>query len=58
MQAAEAAFRFGERSIVEVLDARRVHAARVDYLNAVYDRQEALMQLEQLTGSKLNGDKP
>ena len=59
VQAAEAAFRFGERGIVEVLDARRVlHAARVDYLNAVYDRQEALMQLEQLTGSKLNGDKP
>lgn len=59
VQAAEAAFRFGERSIVEVLDARRVlHAARVDYLNAVYDRQEALMQLEQLTGSKLNGDTP
>jgi cobalt-zinc-cadmium efflux system outer membrane protein len=59
VQAAEAAFKFGERGIVEVLDAQRVlRAARMDYVNAMYDRQQALLQLEQLSGIDLNGGKP
>jgi cobalt-zinc-cadmium efflux system outer membrane protein len=59
LKAAEAAFRFGERSIIEVLDAQRVlRAARLDYLNAQYDRQQALIELEQLRALPGNGEKP
>jgi len=59
VQAAEAAFRFGERSIVEVLDARRVlRAARIDYLNSQFDRQEALVELEQLGVVDTRGGRP
>ncbi len=47
--AAEAAFRFGERGIIEVLDAQRVlRSVRTDFLNAQYDRQAALIELQQL----------
>jgi cobalt-zinc-cadmium efflux system outer membrane protein len=49
VRAAEAAYRFGERGILDVLDAQRVlRSVRLDYLDAQYDRQEALIQLEQL----------
>jgi cobalt-zinc-cadmium efflux system outer membrane protein len=49
VQAAEAAFRFGERGIIEVLDAQRVlRSVRLDYLNARFDQQSALVELEQL----------
>jgi cobalt-zinc-cadmium efflux system outer membrane protein len=50
---AEAAYKFGERGILEVLDAQRVlRGARLDFLNAQYDRQAALIELEQLRGEK------
>ena len=59
VQAAEAAFKFGERGILEVLDAQRVlRAARMDYLNARFDRQQALVELEQLRAIDLGGNKP
>ena len=49
LAASEAAFRFGERGIIEVLDAQRVlRSVRFDYLNAQYDRQAALVELERL----------
>jgi outer membrane protein, heavy metal efflux system len=49
VQAAEAAFRFGERGILEVLDAQRVlRGVRQDFLNAQFDRQAALIELERL----------
>lgn len=49
LSAAEAAFRFGERGIIEVLDAQRVlRSVRADFLNAQYDQQAALIELEQL----------
>ena len=49
VEAAQAAFKFGERGIIEVLDAQRVlRAARFDYINAQFDRQQALIELEQL----------
>lgn len=49
LQAAEAAFRFGERGIIEVLDAQRVlRSVRLDYLSAQYDLQASLIDLEQL----------
>lgn len=59
LSAAEAAFRFGERGIIEVLDAQRVlRSARLDFLNAQYDRQEALVELEQLGVVTTGGGKP
>lgn len=49
LQAAEAAFRFGERGIIEVLDAQRVlRTVRLDFLNAQFDLQAALIDVEQL----------
>ena len=46
---AEVAYRAGERGIMEVLDAQRVlRSVRLDYLNAQYDRQAALIDLERL----------
>lgn len=49
LAAAEAAFRFGERGIIDVLDAQRVlRSVRLDYMNAQFDLQAALIDLEQL----------
>ena len=51
LSAAEAAYRLGERGIIEVLDAQRVlRGIRLDYLNAQYDREAALIELERLRG--------
>jgi cobalt-zinc-cadmium efflux system outer membrane protein len=56
VEGAEAAFRFGERGIIEVLDAQRVlRSVRLDYLNALYDRESALIELEQLRAIELGG---
>jgi cobalt-zinc-cadmium efflux system outer membrane protein len=49
VDAARAAYRFGERGIVEVLDAQRVlQGVRSDLLDAQYARQSALIDLEEL----------
>lgn len=49
LSAAEAAYKFGERGIIDVLDAQRVlRGVRLDYLGAQFDRQAALIELEQL----------
>ncbi len=49
LAAAEAAYKFGERGIIDVLDAQRVlRGVRLDYLGAQFDRQAALIELEQL----------
>jgi cobalt-zinc-cadmium efflux system outer membrane protein len=49
VKAAEAAYRFGERGIIDVLDAQRVlRTVRLDYLSAQYDLQAALIEIEQL----------
>ena len=59
LQASEAAFRFGERGIIEVLDAQRVlRGVRSDYLNAQYDRQAALIELERLQAIDLGSKRP
>ncbi len=56
VQAAQAAFQFGERGIIEVLDAQRIlRGTRLDYMNAQYDRQQALISLEQLGALDLAG---
>jgi cobalt-zinc-cadmium efflux system outer membrane protein len=59
VEAAEAAYRFGERGIIEVLDAQRVlRTVRTDYLNARFDRQQALIELERLRAVDLKGPTP
>ena len=49
LRAAEVAYRLGERGILEVLDAQRVlRTVRLDFINAQYDRQAALVDLDEL----------
>lgn len=49
LQAAQAAYKFGERGIMEVLDAQRVlQSVRSDLIYAQYQREFALIDLEQL----------
>jgi cobalt-zinc-cadmium efflux system outer membrane protein len=49
VEGAKAAYRFGERGIVEVLDAQRVlQSVRGDLLDAQFARQSALIDLEEL----------
>lgn len=58
VDAAKAAYRFGERGIVEVLDSQRVlQSVRGDLLDAQYARQSALIDLEEL-GAIAPGAKP
>jgi outer membrane protein, heavy metal efflux system len=58
VDAAKAAYQFGERGIVEVLDAQRVlQDVRDDLLNAQFARQSALIDLEEL-GAIAPGGKP
>jgi len=49
VEAARSAYRFGERGILEVLDAQRVlQGVRTDLLDALFARQSALIDLEEL----------
>ena len=49
VEAARNAYKFGERGIVEVLDAQRVlQGVRSDLLDAMFARQSALIDLEEL----------
>jgi outer membrane protein, heavy metal efflux system len=49
LEAAQAAYRFGERGIIEVLDAQRVlHSVRGDLLDAQYAREAAVIDLEEV----------
>ena len=49
VDAAQSAYRFGERGIVEVFDAQRVlQGVRSDLLDAMYARESALIDLEEL----------
>ena len=51
LRVAEAAYRFGERGILDVLDAQRVlRSIRADLLDARYQLQAARIQLEYLAG--------
>ncbi|HVU44830.1 MAG TPA: TolC family protein [Terracidiphilus sp.] len=53
VDAARSAYRFGERGIVEVLDAQRVlQGIRTDLLDALYARQSALIDLEELGATR------
>jgi cobalt-zinc-cadmium efflux system outer membrane protein len=58
MNVAEAAYRFGERGILDYLDAQRVlRNTRVDFLNARYELQAALIEIERLRATSLPGEK-
>lgn len=58
MKVAEAAYRFGERGILDYLDAQRVlRTTRVDFLNARYELQAALIEIERLRATPLAGEK-
>ena len=49
VEAAQSAYKFGERGIVEVFDAQRVlQGVRSDLLDALHARQSALIDLEEL----------
>jgi cobalt-zinc-cadmium efflux system outer membrane protein len=49
LKVAEAAYRYGERGILDYLDAQRVfRSTRMDYLNARYELQFALIDIERL----------
>ena len=58
VDAAKAAYRFGERGIMEVLDAQRVlQSVRGDLVDAQFARQSALVDLEEL-GAIAPGARP
>jgi len=58
MKVAEAAYRFGERGILDYLDAQRVlRTTRVDFLNARYELQAALIEIERLRATPIIGEK-
>ncbi len=57
LRVAEAAFRFGERGFIEVLDAQRVlRTVRADFLNARFEKQAALTEIERLTAKDFTGE--
>ncbi|MHB1291930.1 MAG: TolC family protein [Sulfuricella sp.] len=57
MKVAEAAYRFGERGILDYLDAQRVlRTTRVDFLNARYELQAALIEIERLRATPITGE--
>jgi len=52
LKAAEVAYQLGERGILEVLDAQRIlRTVRLQFLNAQYDRQIALVDINDLRAS-------
>ena len=54
LKVVEAAYRFGERGILEYLDAQRTQrVVRKDYLSARLDYIVSIMEMEQLLGSKI-----
>jgi cobalt-zinc-cadmium efflux system outer membrane protein len=56
LRVAEAAYRFGERGFIEVLDAQRVlRAVRIDYLAARAAQRAAFIEIEQLRAVGLEG---
>jgi cobalt-zinc-cadmium efflux system outer membrane protein len=59
LRAAETAYQLGERGILEVLDAQRVlRTVRLDFLNAQFDRQAALVDLDELRAFDLRSNHP
>lgn len=56
VRVAEAAYRFGERGILEYLDAQRtLRGVRQEYINALYEARFALIEVERLVGADVLG---
>jgi cobalt-zinc-cadmium efflux system outer membrane protein len=56
LQVAESAYRLGARGILDYLDAQRTYrSVRNDYINARFDRENALIDLERLNAEGLKG---
>jgi cobalt-zinc-cadmium efflux system outer membrane protein len=54
LKTAEAAYRYGERGILEYLDAQRTfRIVRKDYLAARYDYVSAMLQIERVLGTEI-----
>jgi len=54
LKTAEAAYRYGERGILEYLDAQRTfRSVRRDYFAARYDYVSAMLEIERLLGTEL-----
>ena len=59
LKTAEAAYRYGERGILEYLDAQRTfRIVRKDYLTARYDYVSAMLQIERVLGTEIVEVKP
>lgn len=59
LKVAEAAYRLGERGILDYLDAQRVYrSVSIDYMNARFDRQTALIDLDRLQATDLKDNLP
>ncbi len=59
VRAAETAYRLGERGILDVLDGQRIlRSIRLDLLTAQFDRQAALVDLDELRAVNLRESKP
>lgn len=57
LKVAEAAYRFGERSILDYIDAQRVlRTTQLEFLNARYELQAALTELERLRATPASGE--
>ncbi len=57
LKVAEAAYRFGERSILDYLDAQRtLRMVRMDYLEARYELLAALTEIERLRATPFDGE--
>ena len=53
LKTAEAAYRYGERGILEYLDAQRTYrSVRKDYIAARYDYVSTMLEIERLTGAE------
>lgn len=58
LQVAEAAYRFGERGILEVLDAQRVlRSVRADLIQARFELQSARIALDKLAARYASSDR-
>jgi outer membrane protein, heavy metal efflux system len=56
VRVAEAAYRFGERGIIDFLDAQRtLRGVRQEYINALYEARYALIEVERLVGVDVLG---
>ena len=59
LKVAEAAYRFGERGILDYLDAQRVYrTTRNDWIAARFEQGTALVELERYTALNLEGKTP